>query len=159
MTKHKTRGAVIGAAAISAMAATAVAHAENEAQDSVSQAIDYRTSVMTVIRWNFKPMGDMLKGKRPFDGPAFARHMRDLESAISLDLLTGFPEDSDEGEDTAAKAEIWMNWEDFKQKHRDLKERTAKLSEAMLSGNLKVIEARFDEVGKACKACHKEYKE
>ena len=113
---------------------------------------------MTVIRWNVKPMGDMLKGKRPFDGAAFARHMRDLESAVSLSLLPAFPEDSDEGEDTSAKAEIWMNWEDFEQKLEDLRQQTAKLSAAVRSGDRKAMNARFKEVGKACKACHKEYK-
>jgi len=161
MTKRTTSKAAMAAAAISALtlAAPAMAHAADQAQDSVSQAIDYRTSVMTVIRWNFKPMGDMLKGKRPFDGAAFARHMQDLESAISMDLLAGFPEDSDEGEDTSAKAEIWMDWEDFEQKFQNLRQQTAELSKAVQSGDRKAIQDRFSEVGKACKVCHKEYKE
>ncbi len=159
MSKRKTLRAVIAIAVISAMTATTVAHAENEEQESVSQAVDYRTSVMTVIRWNYKPMGDMLKGKRPFDEAAFARHMRDLDSAVSMDLLAGFPEDSDEGEDTSAKAEIWMDWEDFEQKFQHLKQQTTKLSKAVQSGDRKAIQAWFGEVGKACKACHKEYKE
>ena len=161
MTKRTTSKAAIAAAAISALtlAAPDMAHAEDEKQDSVSQAIDYRTSVMTVIRWNYKPMGDMLKGKRPFDQAAFARHMRDLDSAVSMDLLAGFPEDSDEGEDTSAKAEIWMDWEDFEQKFQHLKQQTTKLSKAVQSGDRKAIQARFGELSKACKACHKKYKE
>ncbi len=159
MTRQKPLQAAIAAAMISAMTATAVAHAEDEGQKSVSQAIDYRTSVMTVIRWNFKPMGDMLKGKRPYDGAAFTRHMRDLENAVSLDLLAGFPEDSDEGEDTSAKAEIWMNWEDFEQKFKDLRQQTARLSKAVQGGDRSDIEAEFNALGKACKACHREYKE
>ncbi len=159
MNKSTRLQAAITATAISAVAAAAIAHAENEAQDSVSQAIDYRISVMTVIRWNHKPMGDMLKGKRPFDDAGFKRHMRDLQSAVSLDLLTGFPEDSDEGEDTSAKAEIWMDWEDFEQKFQNLRQQTAKLSQAVQGGDRTAIEARFNEVSKACKACHKKYKE
>ncbi len=159
MTKRNPLVAAIAAALISAMTATAVAHAENEAQESISQAIDYRTSVMTVIRWNFKPMGDMLKGKRAYDGAAFSRHMKDLESAVSLDLLPGFPEDSDEGEDTSAKAEIWMDWEDFEQKFQDLRQQTGRLSKAVRGGDRAAIETEFNALGKACKACHKEYKE
>ena len=159
MIKHKTLESLIAGAAISILGATASAHAEDEAEKSVSQAIDYRTSVMTVIRWNFKPMGDMLQGKRTFDDAAFARHMRDLESAASLNLLAGFPEDSDESEDTSAKAEIWMDWEDFEQKFDAFRKQTAKLSQAVDSGNRTAIATEFQTLGKACKACHKKYKE
>ena len=157
MTRSKRLRILTAGAVISTVTATALA--EDQAQKFVSQAIDYRTSVMTVIRWNFKPMGDMLQGKRPFDYAAFARHMRDLESAASLNLLAGFPEDSDESEDTSAKAEIWMDWEDFEQRFDAFRKQTAKLSQAVERGDRTAIATEFQTLGKACKACHKKYKE
>ena len=102
--------ALIGAVLL----APAIAHE----QTSAEAAIDYRTAVMTVFRWNIKPMGDMMKGEVPFDVPAFARHAKDLAAAASVDLLSGFPEESEEG-DTDAKPEVWLDWEDFQKKFKE----------------------------------------
>ena len=55
----------------------AVAHEEEE-EEGHSKAIDYRNSVMTVLKWNIGPMGKMVKGEMPYDEAAFARHAKDL---------------------------------------------------------------------------------
>jgi len=142
--------ALIGAGLL----APAIAHE----QTSAEAAIDYRTSVMTVFRWNIKPMGDMMKGDIPFDGPAFARHAKDLAAAASVDLMSGFPEESEEG-DTDAKPEVWMEWEDFQKKFKDLQEQSAKLAEVAAGGGRGVITDQFNATAETCKACHKKFKE
>lgn len=38
------------------------------------QDVGYRKSVYTVIGWNFKPIGAMIKGEVPFDAATVARH-------------------------------------------------------------------------------------
>jgi len=43
------------------------------------EAVDYRQSVYTVIGWNFKPIGAMIKGEIPFDAAAVARHAQYVE--------------------------------------------------------------------------------
>lgn len=126
--------------------------------DSMQKAIDYRSSVMTVFNWNLKPMGAMMKRETPYDQAAFAAHARDLAAAASLNVLAGFPEDSDMGE-TDAKAEIWLSWEDFEEKYRDLQTQVAKLAEVAAQGDREQTASQFKATATACKACHKEYKQ
>jgi cytochrome c556 len=126
--------------------------------DSLQDAIDYRSGVMNVFSWNLGPMGAMLKEKIPYDQAAFARHANDLASAATLDVLSGFPEDS-VSEDSAAMSEIWLDWDDFAAKYEDLKQESAKLAEVAAGGDKAAIAAQFDTTRETCKACHKKYKE
>ena len=126
--------------------------------DSLQDAIDYRSGVMNVFSWNLGPMGAMLKDKIPYAQAAFARHASDLASAAALDVLSGFPDDS-VSEDSAAMSEIWLDWDDFAAKYDDLKQESAKLAEAAAGGDKAAIAAQFDATRKTCKACHKQYKE
>ena len=127
-------------------------------QTSAEAAIDYRSAVMTVFRWNIKPMGAMMKGEIPYDGAAFARRAKDLATAASVDLMSGFPEESEEGE-TDAKPEVWMDWDDFQGKFKDLQEQSAKLAEVAAEGDEKAVKEQFGATADTCKACHKKFKE
>lgn len=128
-------------------------------EKSHGKAVEYRNSVMTVMKWNISPMGAMLKGKIPYDKAVFARHARDLSAAAHLDLLSGFPEGSDEHEDTSARMDIWMDWESFEDKLNSFRGNTKALAEAAESGDLKVIGPKFGAVGKGCKDCHDAYRD
>ena len=156
MHHRKTRAllCVLALAVFGAMAAQA--HSDND--DSVQRAIDYRTAYMTVLNWNARPMGKMLKGEMPFDEQAFLQHARDLSSASTLELLSGFPEGS-VTEDSAALEEIWFDWKDFEQKFADFRTAAASLGEAAGSGDVDATKAAFGKVGDTCKACHKKFKE
>ena len=46
----------------------------NAADPKPQDAAKYRQSVYTIIGWNFKPIGAMIKGEIPFDAAAVARH-------------------------------------------------------------------------------------
>lgn len=129
------------------------------ADDKVEQAVEYRQGVMNIVGWNFKHMGAMVKGKTAFDQAAFAAYANELQAASKLNLLSGFPEDSDESDETAAKAEVWMDWEDFQQKFKDLQQQAAALAKVAAGGNEEAVKQQFGETAKTCKACHKAYKE
>jgi len=129
------------------------------ADDQVEQAVEYRQGVMNIVGWNFKHMGAMIKGKAAFDQAAFAAYANELQAATRLNLLSGFPEDSDDSDETAAKAEVWMDWEDFQQKYKDLQQQAAELANVAGKGDQAAIKRQFGNTGKACKACHKAYKE
>lgn len=124
----------------------------------LERALDYRQGVMNVFNWNMKSMGAMIKGKRPFDAAAFARYADDLGKAASLDLLPGFPPDSDEGE-TDARPDIWFDFEDFTQKLDDLRNATQTLRDAVASGDKRAMGDALGDTGKRCKACHESYKD
>jgi cytochrome c556 len=124
----------------------------------IQRAIEYRQSVMTVFNWNMKSMGAMMKQKRPYDQAAFARHAQDLATAARLDLLAGFPLDS-EGEDSDALPDIWLDFEDFQQKYKDMQVASNDLSEVAGGGDMTKIKPAFEALGKTCKACHRAYKD
>jgi cytochrome c556 len=139
-----------------AIAFSGVALAHND--DGVQKFIDYRSSVMTVFKWNMGPMGAMMKGEMPYDQQTFEHHAKDLASAARLDLLAGFPEGSEEG-DTDARVDIWMNWDDFLTKYETLQRESGKLAEVSAAGDQEAIKTQFGAVGKACKSCHDDYKD
>ena len=154
---NKTR-AVLWSWGCLVMALSIVANAHAGEEGDNERAIEYRQAVMNVMGWNMKPMGAMMKDKMPYDAAAFARHAKDLASAASVDLISGFPEDSDAGE-TDALPDIWLDFEDFKQKFQNLQNSSNNLNEAVSAKDQGKIKAAFAELGKACKACHKAYKD
>lgn len=123
-------------------------------------AAKYRQSVYTIIGWNFKPIGAMVKGEIPFDAAAVARHAQYVE-LMSKATLEGFPEGSgpDAVKNTEAKPEIWANWDKFKIKMSDFQQEAAKLSEVAKGGDEAAIKAQFGKTAETCKACHKEFRQ
>ena len=138
-----------------ALATPVMAHDEDSPKH---KAIKYRQSAMTLIGANFKPMGAMIKGEIPFDAAVMARHAKDLGAVASIDILRGFPQDSD-GKGSKAKPEIWFEWDDFKAKLDDMQEATAKLAQVATGGDRDAIKAQFGKTAETCKACHKKFKE
>jgi cytochrome c556 len=59
---------------------------------------------------------------------------------------------------TRALPAIWEKPEDFAAKDRNLQEAAQALKAAADSGDLNAIKARFDDLGKTCKACHDNYR-
>ena len=133
--------------------------AESAMAGDMEQAQEYRQGVMNVFRWNIKAMSGMMKGKRPYDAKAFAGYANDLAKATTLDLMPGFPEDSDSGDDTDARPDIWLDFDDFKQKFEDLRSASRNLSEVAAGGDKTAMGEALDRAGKACKACHDKYKD
>ena len=128
-------------------------------EEGFERAIEYRTGVMEVFAWNMHQMGQMIKGKQNHDPARFSAWARDLNAASQLDLLAGFPEDSDAGDDTDARAEIWLDWENFVAKLDALRKATDKLAKISNSADMNELKTGFQAVGKACKSCHKAFRE
>lgn len=124
----------------------------------LEQALEYRQGVMNVLGWNMKSMGAMMKGKKPYDKDAFARHAADLAQAASLDIAAGFPEGSDEGE-TDARVDIWLDFDDFEKKLEALREASRNLSEVAKAGDKAANGQALGDTGKTCKGCHDSYKD
>ena len=114
---------------------------------------------MRIVIRNIGPMGRMVKGETPYDQATFARHAKDLAAAAQLDLPAGFPEDSNEGDDTSARSDIWMDWENFLEKYEALKKASSELAQTAAGGNLEAVKPKFSALGKACKSCHDAFKD
>lgn len=126
------------------------------AQAKPEDAIKYRQGVYRVIGWNFGPMAAMVKGDRPYDAVAFARHA-EIVAYMSKLPLEGFVPGSENGE-TKAKPEIWLDMDDFKAKLEKMQGEAAKLAEVAKGGDFQAVKAQFGETGKACKACHDKFR-
>jgi len=125
----------------------------SEAED----AIRYRQGLYTVIGWNFGPLADMVRGKRPFDAAGFTLHA-DRIAALAPQLLEGFPPGSDSGAPTGAKAAIWADRPGFEAKMQDFVDAARALAQAAHGGDEATMKDRFKTTAGTCKACHDTYR-
>jgi cytochrome c556 len=140
----------LGLAVSLALAGNALAQVKPE------DAIKYRKSVYAVMGWNFGPLAAMAKGDKPYDKDEAIRRTANIAFMSRLPL-EGFIPGSDKG-DTKAKPEIWENMDDFKSKLEKMQQETAKLAEVAKAGDFNALKAQLGETGKACKACHDNYR-
>jgi cytochrome c556 len=124
-------------------------------EDEIAQS--YRQSWFAMVAVNFSPMVAMLKGEMPWSDEAMKSFSGQLATLTSMDISRSFADGTDKGT-TRAKPEIWENKADFKQKMEDLTAAVNALQTAAAGSDKKAIGAQVGAVGKACKACHDEYK-
>ena len=127
---------------------------------AIEKAVGYRQGAYKIVGWHFGPMAAMVKGEIDYDADVFAANA-DALAAASQFPINGFTPGSSMDEasvDTDAKAEIWANREDFETKMANWQEQAAKLADVAKSGDFDQIKAQFVETGKACKACHDDYR-
>ena len=153
LSRTKITSCLISFALLGSTAGSAVADEEA----AFEKEIEYRQGTMNILSWNTKAIGGMLKGKTPYDAEKVKTHAKDIASVASLDLLAGFPEDS-ESEDSAALADIWMDFDDFEQKMADFRNAASGLNSAAQSGDQASVGNAMKDLGKTCKGCHKKYK-
>ena len=121
-----------------------------------SDAIKQRQELMEETRDAAKVIGGMLRQKQPFDAAAA---MAGLQVWKKTAMAAGdlFPEGSESGHDTEAKAEIWTDREGFNQKMTDF----GTAVDAAIAANpdsLEALGAVAQPVFKTCKGCHEGYR-
>ena len=115
-----------------------------------------RQELMENTRDAAKVIGGMLKEEQPFDAEAA---MAALDTWKNTATMAGdlFPEGSDTGHDTEAKATIWTDRAGFDAKLMDFDTQI----DAAIAANpesLEALGAAVNPVFKACKACHEGYR-
>jgi cytochrome c556 len=150
---HTLRIAVF---ALVAGSTAALAHGEGK-KDQIDAAIAYRQSVYHVILWNYGQMGEMVKGKKPYDAAEYGKRAERV-AALASQLEEGFIPGSSGRESTEAKAEIWTSWDDFKSKMGDFERESRALAGVAKTGTFDDVKAQHAKVSAACKACHEKYK-
>lgn len=141
----------VSAIAMALVTGTAAAQAKPE------DVIKYRQAVYKVMGWNFGPMAAMVKGEKPYDKDAFARHATILAQMSPL-AMEGFAAGSDKGAETKAKPEIWAKSADFKEKMDKMVGETKKLVAVAGTGSFDEIKKQFGATGSACKSCHDDFR-
>lgn len=148
--KKTVQRAIFAAVALGVSSATL-------AQVKPEDEIRYRQSVMNVIGRNFGGvLGAMAKGERPYDQAAA------VKAATLVDMLSTLPAASfgpgtDKGAPTKADPKVWKEPQKFKTAYDKMLAEVAKLPVA--AKDPATLKAQVGEVGKACKACHDDFRQ
>ena len=121
-----------------------------------SDPIKARQHLMEDTRDAAKVIGGMLKGKQPFDADAAMAALKTWKKTATEagDL---FPEGSETGHDTEAKATIWSDRDGF----NDAMEKFDTAVDAAIAANpdsLDALKAAAGPVFQTCKGCHESYR-
>lgn len=124
--------------------------------DKPGDAIKYRQSALFVMGQQFGRIAAVIKGRRPYDKAEVAEDAAIVDEMSKLPW-EGFIAGTDQGK-TQAKPEIWTEAEKFKSRQDKLEQEAAKLDQVAKGGDFDAIKAQFGETGKACKACHDDFR-
>ena len=116
-------------------------------------AIHYRQGALTVMGAHFGRLGEMVKGKVPFDAKA-AQDNATIVAEMSRLPWAAFGPGTDKGGNTKAKPDIWTEQVKFKTGSDKLMVETDKLVAASKTGNLDTLKTAFAATADTCKSCH-----
>ena len=121
-----------------------------------SDPIEKRQHLMEETRDAAKVIGGMLRQQQAFDADAAMAAFKvwQITAQQAGDL---FPEGSETGRETEAKATIWTDRDGFNQKLADFKTRVD-AAIAASPDSLEALNGAAGPVFKACKACHEGYR-
>jgi len=143
--------------AIAGLLATTVVVAQRPSPDQM--AVGFRQAVMTVMAGTAGPLGQMTRGRMPYDAAAVSK------ASGRLTVLAGFVPDAFARDTSAAagvKTEalplIWMNHAEFLMRANDLQMRADELATAVKDGNEDAIKTAMKNVGTTCGACHDKFR-
>jgi cytochrome c556 len=155
-------GVKLGAAAMLALApfsATLAQDAPSSPEEQAQQAVDLRQSVFKLIGYSFNPIGGMLKNKVPFDAALAQKSAARIEALAPM-ISETFQTDTRKFQlKTKAREGIWGNKSEFEAKNQDLVKAAAALGTAAKSGDKKATMQAAAAVGKACGACHDNFRD
>ncbi len=120
----------------------------------VEDAIKYRQAAYTVMNNHMGRLGAMARGARPFDAAAAQSSARIVEAMSHLPW-EAFPPGS-ATDKTRVKGDPWKDAAAFTKLQEGLMAETAKLPAAVAT--LDGLKLQVGATGKACKACHDDYR-
>jgi cytochrome c556 len=128
-------------------------------EQQAEQAVLTRQGLLKVMGFYMAPLGGMLKNKVPFDATAAGKDGANIE-ALGTMIPDVFVSDTRKATSVKTKAQdgIWTNQADFKAKADDLVKAATALVEASKSGDKGATLKAAGAVGKACGACHDNYR-
>jgi cytochrome c556 len=128
------------------------------AQVKPETLVKQRQAAMALQGKYFGPIGAMVQGKAPYDAAVVTRNAGYLEVLAKMPWDGFQPGTADVKDNNDAKPEIYKDQAKFKQLADKLEAETAKLSSAAKANDQAAVKVAFGEVGKACKACHDDYR-
>ena|SRR5688572_987758 len=130
------------------------------AQAGDAKAIEARQANFKEIDKHWKPVTEMLKRKIPYDAAQVQQAATAIEPLAKKIPETFVPDTRQvTGVKTKARENIWSNQPDFKAKSEELVKALNGLAAAAKTGDEKAFRPAVMAVGKACSACHDNYKD
>ena len=121
-----------------------------------SDPILARQHLMEDTRDAAKVIGGMLKKKQPFDAGAAMQALKTWKKT-AMEAGDLFPEGSESGHETEAKATIWTDRDGFNEKMATFNTRVD-AAIAAKPDSLEALNQAAGPVFKACKGCHEGYR-
>lgn len=130
------------------------------ADDKIDDNIKARQGYFQMLSANMGQLAGMAKGEIAYDEAAAVQAASNIETLTKYTLPLHFIEGSSvkDVQGTAAKSEIWANFDDFGAKYAALGTAATGTAEAVRGGqgNVGPVVAAL---GATCKACHDAYRE
>lgn len=161
-TGRRAAGPVIFLSGLIAAATAIGVHAQTAPPTASpsKQAIEARKAVFVLIGQNFKPVGDALQGKVPYDQTQVRKRAERVAFLANL-LPESFPDVSNVGEPgTRTKPDAWTNRADYDKRLKEFSEHSATLAQvaARESSASDAFKAAATAVAQDCKSCHDQYR-
>jgi cytochrome c556 len=124
---------------------------------NAKHAVEYRQGAFKLMGVHFGSIGAMVNGKKPFDA-AQAAFDANVVKTVSALPWAAFGDET-ESIKSGARAEIWLEKEEFLARSKKMQTATAGLLEAAKTGDQAKLKVAFGDTARSCKACHDAYKE
>ncbi|MEX3315540.1 cytochrome c [Sulfitobacter sp. PS-8MA] len=138
-----------------ATAGFAASHSEKAA----NAAVKARQAQMQLIAYHTGILGGMAKGETEYDAEMAKVAASNLHAAAGLDPASLWLEGTEEGavEGSRAKPEIWSDMDGFGKALENLRTTSAEMIDTA-GTDLDALRAGMNGLGKACGACHDDYR-
>jgi len=144
---------------VAAGVAVAVASGVALAQVKPEILVKQRQAVMTLQGKYFGPLAGMAQGKVPYNASVVQRNAGFLDN-LSRMPWDGFdPSTKDVTVKTGALPAIWSDNAKFREAADRLQSETSKLYAVSRGGDEAAVKAQIGAVGKACGACHENFRQ
>jgi len=151
--KKALLAAVLG---ITALAITATA----QAQVSASDMIKFRQSGYSFMSWNMGNIKAQLEGAN-YDQARVAAAANVIAAVANSGMGALYAPGTDQGtgwKETRLKPEFFTEQDKVREIAVNFVQQANKLQQVAANGDKAAVAAQFGEVGKACKACHDNYR-
>ena len=149
--------ATLAAVAVSVFASGAIAQ---DAEDPFADAVETRHGLMLQMQTDVAKMGAMAKGETDYDAAVAGKAAANIAAIASVISMDQFPAGSEyqASTDSFALPAVWASQDDFLGKIADLNMAAAAMQTAAAT-DVKGLKAGMAQLGGACSACHKAYRQ
>ena len=131
------------------------------AQGKFESEIKARKAIMTLYAWNLGQLAAMAKGEAEYNPEAAKTAAENIKILASMNNSAAWPQGSDSTAlpgKTRAKIEAWTTYPESAEINKSLVKAATTMA-AVAGDGLENVQANIGEIGGACSACHKKFRE